>query len=38
MAQRARQRVADRFLATRSLMQYAHALTTLGPATTLPAA
>lgn len=38
IAQRARQRVADRFLATRSLMQYAHALTTLGPATALPAA
>ena len=37
IAQRARQRVADRFLATRSLMQYAHALTTLGPATALPA-
>jgi len=37
IAQRARQRVADRFLATRSLTQYAHALTTLGPATALPA-
>jgi len=38
IAQRARETVADRFLATRSLAQYADALAALGPETALPAA
>ena len=38
MAQRARERVVDRFLSTRSLMQYSAELPTLGPETAIPVA